>query len=70
MRSRKLHTQLLKGRSNHAIPLADESFKHRLPTPFFLSQTFVFLRDRPLGETSTDIMIGHLLLTTFWEFIW
>jgi hypothetical protein len=37
---------------------------------FFLSQTFVFLRDRPLGETSTGIMIGHLLLTTFWELIW
>jgi hypothetical protein len=34
MRSSTLHTQLLKGRSNHAIPLADESFKQRLPTPF------------------------------------
>jgi len=62
----QLHTQLLKGRSNHAIPLADD----RLPTPFFLSQTFAFLRDRPLGETSTCIMIGHLLLTTFWELFW
>jgi hypothetical protein len=53
MRSRKLHTQLLKqllkGRSDHAIPLAHESFKQRLPTPFFF------------------FMIGHLLLTTFWQ---
>ena len=37
---------------------------------FFPPQTFVFLRDRPLGETSTDLMIGHLLLTTFREHMW
>jgi hypothetical protein len=34
MRSSKRHNQLLKGRSNHAIPLSDESFSKKLPTPF------------------------------------
>ena len=33
--------------------------------PFYFSlQTFVFLRDRPPGKTSKDLMIGHLLFTT------
>ena len=35
-----------------------------------LPQIFVFLRDRSPGETSTDLMIGHLLLTSFWKHMW
>ena len=67
MRSSKRHNQLLKGRSNHAIPLADESLKQRLPTPLFRP----FYRPSYFSEIGLParlqrtLMIGHLLLTSF-----